>query len=42
MRVKLSGWNLQDGDVVRFHLSCWWDPTGQLTSNDYSITVSGS
>jgi hypothetical protein len=40
--ISLSGWNLQVGDVVKFHLECWWDPNGQLSSNDYSVTVSGS
>ena len=40
--VSLSGWNLQTGDVLRFHLECWWDPTGQLSSNDYNVTVTGS
>lgn len=37
--VSLSNWNLQNNDVVRFHLECWWDPNGQLSSNDYSVTV---
>ena len=40
--VSLSGWNLQTGDVLRFHLDCWWDPTGQLSSHDYNVTVTGS
>ena len=40
--VSLSGWNLHANDVVRFHLECWWDPTGQLTANDYPVTVTGS
>ena len=41
-KCSLAGWNLHSGDVVRFHLECWWDPTGQMTSNDYSVTVTGS
>lgn len=41
-RVTTTGWGLQVNDVVRFHLECWWDPTGQMTPNDYSVTVSGS
>ena len=40
--VSLSGWNLQVGDVLKFHLDCWWDPNGQLSSNDYLVTVSGT
>ena len=41
-RISLSGWGLVDGDTVRFHLACWWDPNGQLSSNDYTVTVTGS
>jgi len=41
-RITMTGWNLHPNDVVRFHLECWWDPTGQMTPNDYCITVSGS
>ena|ERR1043166_6767554 len=41
-RFSLSGWGLVVGDVLRFHLDCWWDPNGQLSSNDYSVTVTGS
>ena len=41
-RITISGWGLQAGDVLKFHLECWWDPSGQLTSNDYSVTVTGS
>lgn len=41
-RFSVSGWGLQNGDVVKFHLECWWDPNGQLSSNDYFVTVTGS
>jgi len=41
-RLTLTGWNLQSGDVLKFHLDCWWDPTGQLSSNNYFVTVTGS
>ncbi len=41
-RVTLTGWNLHSGDVLKFHLECWWDPTGQLTSKNYFVTVTGS
>ena len=40
--LSLSGWNLHVGDILKFHLECWWDPTGQLSSNDYLVTVTGS
>lgn len=41
-KFSLSGWGLHSGDVVRFHLECWWDPNGQVSSSNYSVTVTGS